>query len=92
MNERQSNPDVDETLRRYFRAQLPHPWPAARVPATDEAASLWRRSRLRLALAASAAAVLAGYLTLAGFWRQPVTSHAIDPNGPHIADRPSHHA
>jgi hypothetical protein len=46
MNERQSNPDVDETLRRYFRAQLPHPWPAARVPATDEAASLWRRSRL----------------------------------------------
>ncbi len=84
-------PDIDRMLRAYFRSEMPDPWPRLLL-AEPARLSWWRRYGARLAVAASVALLLTGYLALAGhFPREAVPSQAIDLNGPNIGDRPSHH-
>src|SRR5256885_2034348 len=90
MNENTSLAEVERRLRDFFQDEMPHPWPAA--PRTESAPAARRGSGLRLALAASVALVLAGYLALAGFFPRTVPTQALDVQGPHIADRPTHHS
>ena len=50
-------PDVDEVLRDYFQAELPHPWPVLHVPGSRNGRptrSAWSRFSGRLALASAA--------------------------------------
>jgi hypothetical protein len=62
--------DLDEVLRGFFRSKMPDPWPALPLPA-DPKPMPRSRSWSRLLVAASVAFVLAGYLTLAGFFPGP---------------------
>ena len=64
--------EIDGLLRAFFRAELPHPWPAMKAPAAPQTApvppapprpALWRS---RLALAASVALLALGSLLLPG--------------------------
>lgn len=89
MNETPVPDAVDGVLRDYFRSQLPRAWPPAPVIVRSES-SWWRRSRLRLALATSVLAALAGYLTLAGHFPRTLPTQALELNGPNIANRPTH--
>jgi hypothetical protein len=90
MNDLQSSPEpripgheLDRMLRRYFRAEMPEPWPTLQPPnhvlkPAGEASSLrgsrtaFRRQVARLVLAASLGFLFAGYLGLAGRFPQPV--------------------
>jgi len=70
-NHTESRPEVDDILRDYFQAQMPHPWPACRMPSAAPArrvGSFWSRYTGRLALAASVAVLVGGYLTLANYF------------------------
>jgi hypothetical protein len=64
--------DLDGRLRAFFRAEMPEPWPvlqppvSALVPRSAAAARRRPLSRSRLALAASAAFLLLGQLSLSG--------------------------
>jgi hypothetical protein len=64
---------VDGVLRRFFHAEMPHPWPEC--AASAQARQTPRPSRFgamaRLALAAAVALFFAGYLALAGLFPQP---------------------
>jgi hypothetical protein len=85
----QSGRDLDGLLHDYFHAQVPPSWPLLHLPEARPQ-SWWRRSRLRVALAASVALGLAGYLSLAGHFPRAVPTTALELNGPNIADRPTH--
>ncbi len=78
--------DPDALLRRFFRAELPHPWPdwappvrAAATPSrngTGEKRSPWvpalrAKARSRLALAAAVGLLLVGTLVLSGKFHVP---------------------
>lgn len=90
--------DLDKLLRRFFRSEMPSPWPPA--PAVSSTASSpqarpypWFRLSSRLALAAAIGLFLIGYLVLAG--KFPVGSepgHSIDLARPTAKDplRPRH--
>jgi hypothetical protein len=73
--------DVDGLLRRFFRSEMPEPWPEA--PTVPTAAPrkrpqrVWFRLSHRFALAAAVALFLIGYLTLAG--RFPTTGPTRQP-------------
>jgi hypothetical protein len=66
--------DVDQLLRAFYRAEMPNPWPAFRMPAEAPpvlpfpAAPVRRTfvSRSRLALAASVALLVGGLWALSG--------------------------
>lgn len=76
------HPDVDELLREYFQTQMPKPWPALRVSPSVKArrvGSFWSGSPGRLALAASIALLVAGYLTLAGYFPQRPADSGVQP-------------
>lgn len=67
---------VDELLRGFFRKAMPRPWPAFRAPEPPSLpsrprVSSWSRWRSPLALAATVALLLLGYLALAS--RMPAT-------------------
>ena len=79
--------EVDELLRGYLRGQMPHPWPAAPVPARRRSASVWRRPFPRLALAASVALLVASYLALAGRFSRETTSAGPEVVAPDIAHK-----
>src|SRR5471032_260860 len=67
----ETRPELDELLHEYFQAQLPQPWPTFKAPVTlrqKRTASFWSRSAGRIALAACIALMVAGYLTLGGFF------------------------
>jgi hypothetical protein len=64
-------PEMDDLLHDYFQAEMPRPWPTFQVPKpmrTKRTASFWARSSGRVALAACITLLVAGYLTLGGFF------------------------
>jgi hypothetical protein len=81
--------DLDALLRAFFRGQMPHPWPAARLPrfrTAPPAPPVPGRSKMRSrwALAASVGLLLFGSLTLPGRFTQPVRHDNFD--GPMTSD------
>jgi hypothetical protein len=83
VNPRFSSPPLDELdglLRRFYRTQMPDPWPAApRVASAEEtppsprrvAVGRFFRPTLRVALAAAVAFLVIGYLALQGWFPDP---------------------
>src|SRR5260370_7528957 len=64
-------PEMDDLLHDYFQAQVPQPWPAFQAPKQTRMKrpeSLWSRYSGRLALAACITLLVAGYLTLGGYF------------------------
>ena len=60
--------NLDDLLRRFFRSEMPAPWPAAPeapAPRKVRPSRPWFRHSYRLALAAAVALFLIGYLILA---------------------------
>src|SRR5207249_685534 len=71
-------PEIDDVLRDYFQAEMPHPWPAFRQPLTlrrSAPASFWSRSSGRFALAASIILLVASYIGLGGFFTRPAVGN-----------------
>jgi hypothetical protein len=70
--------DLDELLRAFFQAEVPHPWPASCLPAIAARPAaggrpLWRS---RCALAASVAILALASASLSGTFREkPLTAH-----------------
>jgi len=79
--------DLDSLLRGFFRSQMPHPWPAPRLPhfrATPAKRPISPRRpliRSRWALAASISLLLLGSLLLPGRLT-PTSQPGSDPTGP----------
>lgn len=87
----QPSDSLDGLLRKFFRSQLPHPWPAPR--GLSSISSCQRRPtvgqslmRSRWALAASVALLLFGSFLLPNRFPQDVQSEN-GLSGPHISDR-----
>jgi hypothetical protein len=84
--------DIDRTLRAFFKAEMPEPWPSLEAPAPRRPATIpfapppARRGSLlrsRLALAASVALLAMGLAVLAGaFQGKPTASgpSVVNPN------------
>jgi len=67
----EARPETDVLLHDYFQAELPHSWPTFKTPKPariKQPVSFWSRYSGRLALAACVALLVAGYLTLGGFF------------------------
>lgn len=79
--------EVDHLLHDFFRAEMPHPWPAMRTMAVPSQArrvgSFWSNATGRFALAASIALLIAGYLTLSGFFPRHQEATGVE-TGPHM--------
>ncbi len=59
--------ELDRLLGGFFRAEMPHPWPAFRRPAKATARpSRWFRARSHIALAATVALLILGSLVFTG--------------------------
>ncbi len=74
-----ARPEMDVVLRKYFHAEMPHPWPRFNAPLglrMSQPVSFWSRYAGRLALAACVTLLVAGYLTLSGYFPRTVA-----PNG-----------
>jgi len=74
MQNEEARPDMDNLLHEFFENEMPKPWPAFKAPLQTRApkqASFWGQYSGRLALAASVALLVAGYLTLGGFFTNP---------------------
>jgi hypothetical protein len=80
--------NVDMVLSRYFRAEMPHPWPecAASAQARRTPPPSRFRAMGRLALAASVVLFFVGYLALAGYF--PRTQPVPAEGGPGLANVP----
>lgn len=76
-----SHDELDQTLRAFYRSEMPHPWPALQLPVVSETPlslpharrqrrPLWNS---RFALAASIALLLLGSLLLSGAFRGSTT-------------------
>jgi hypothetical protein len=86
MNDLQpGNGDVDGILTRFFRAEMPHPWPECEASAQARRTPRISRFRAvgRLALAASVVLFFLGYFTLAGFFPRS-TQGPPSQDGPQI--------
>jgi hypothetical protein len=92
--------DLDGLLRTFFRAEMPHPWPAAPMPGRTSASRngspksaagdffrprRWSLGSSRLALAAALAGLMVGTLLLSGRF-QPNTAPETLPGAPEIGD------
>lgn len=74
--------DVDAIWRRYFRAEMPKPWPSAPRPeAVQQSVPSGQGWQSRLALAASIAVILLGCWLFASPGQAPSTNPAEDPAG-----------
>jgi len=84
--------DVDGVLRRFFRSEMPDPWPEVQVPASAPVVRRrfnWMHAGSRLALAASILLMVFGYVALAGkFPTEATPSNDISPVAPEIGDNP----
>jgi hypothetical protein len=77
--------EVDGLLRRFFRAQMPSPWPKApetseyktMTPSRSLAVLRFFRPSIRLAVAAAVAALVIGYLALQSWFPDP---KAVNPS------------
>lgn len=83
-------PNVDAVLRRFFRQQMPTPWPTAPAESTVTFGSLrgWTLAHSRLLVGASLIALVVGYLSVSAFFprQQPA---GLNPNqSPTIGHRP----
>ena len=82
----EARPDVDALLRGYFQKEMPCPWPMLSAPMpvrSRQADNTWLRYSGRLALAACVALMVAGYLTLAGYFprsQSPDGVHSVVPD------------
>ena len=86
----EARPEMDDLLRDYFRAELPHPWPTFTAPKprrVKRPASVWSRYSGRLALAACIALMVAGYLALSGFFATPESGSRLQPGAPNMATK-----
>jgi len=87
----QPGDELDGLLRKFFKSQLPHPWPAPQVPSSVTPSQLRPASgrsltRSRWALAASVALLLFGSWLLPNRFSQDANSeNAI--SGPGISSR-----
>ena len=82
-----ARPDVDGVLREFFETEMPKPWPAFKAPKQTRekrSVSMWSRYSGRVALAACVALLVAGYMTLAGFFPTPLASNGVHDVAPHI--------
>jgi hypothetical protein len=76
-NARRSPDEVDALLRRFFRAQMPSPWPTFQPPAEPRVLSpvvrpdRWGQVRSRFALAAAIALLVLGSFVLSGLSPSP---------------------
>jgi hypothetical protein len=77
--------EVDRLLSDFYRAQLPHPWPALRLPrpAVRRSVPGFAHNMRRLALAASVMLALGAYWALAGTFAHS-TSHSLPGGGPEL--------
>lgn len=93
--------DIDRTLRAFFKAQMPDPWPSLEAPAPRRPATMpfvpppARRGglfRSRLALAASVALLAAGFCVVAGAFQGKLVAPPPAVTGPSAAvpDLPGH--
>ena len=85
---------VDVVLKRFFRAEMPHPWPECEASAQASEAPMPRRYHVagRFALAASVVLFALGYFALAQFFPRNVPNATADgPDG--LANKPgkTHH-
>lgn len=85
--------DVDAVLRRFYRSEMPAPWPVLKPPQAHDAGwrttSWWRVGR-RLVLSAAGVVLFAGYLSLAGRFHdgEPTSNMVLDPEARIIGQRP----
>jgi len=66
--------EVDRLLSDFYKAQMPHPWPALRLPGVTAArrpVPRFAHSMRRLALAATVVLALVAYWGLAGMFSHP---------------------
>ena len=76
----EARPEMDDLLHRYFQAEMPHPWPTFKAPratAMKPTASMRSRYSGRMALAACIALLVAGYLTLGGYFPRSQTPTGV---------------
>ncbi len=76
----EARPEMDNLLHDYFQADLPHPWPTFQAPRPMRmrpTSSFWSRYSGRLALAACIGLLMAGYLTLGGFFPRSQTPTGV---------------
>ena len=83
MNENTMNKKLDEmdgVLTRFFRAEMPDPWPECRIPASPRqpASRPWVRSMGRFTLAASLLLFFVGYVGLAGLFSARTPGVGVD--------------
>jgi hypothetical protein len=85
MNETKiKNERIDGLLSKYFQTEMPDPWPSFQAPEASSVLPMGRSRWLtyrRIAVAACLAALLAGYLALAGYFpRETPGSLGGDPS------------
>jgi hypothetical protein len=85
--------NIDDTLRDFYRSEMPDPWPTMRAPARTlpmpkrSSRPVWLRSLSRLAVAASIALLLIGYLALASlFPRDSAGRTGVNPVSGELGD------
>ncbi len=86
----ESRPELDDLLREYFHAEMPHPWPGFKAPSAGRAkrsGSVWSRYAGRVALAACVALLVAGYLAVAGYFPGTNESNRLEQVIPNIATK-----
>jgi hypothetical protein len=89
MQNEEARPDMDNLLHEFFEAEMPKPWPAFKSPLqtrVPKQASYWGQYSGRLALAASIALMVAGYLTLGGFFTKPNGLDGVREAGPNVSE------
>jgi len=90
MNMIQNGQEMDGLLEQFFESEMPKPWPAFKAPIRPritKASSSWSQYSGRLALAACVALMVAGYLTLGGFFTRPTHLGGVENRANEIGQR-----